>query len=105
VNKAVTQMDQVTQANASQTEEMSGTAESLAGEAGKLQALIAQFKLDDGRPQGTARAAAPPRNVVMPRGGRATSRANGIGGKGAPKAAVAAHANGAHALDAEFQEY
>jgi methyl-accepting chemotaxis protein len=113
VNKAVTQMDQVTQANASQTEEMSGTAESLAGEAGKLQALIAQFKLGDARPQSAAPAAAwaRSRNVVMPRSGRATAaRANGSGtANGVPKAAsaavVAAHANGAHALDAEFQEY
>jgi methyl-accepting chemotaxis protein len=112
VNKAVTQMDQVTQANASQTEEMSGTAESLAGEAGKLQALIAQFKLGEGRTQGTSRtaAAAAPRNVVLPRGGRSmASRGNGNGANGVPKpavaAAVASHGNGAHALDAEFQEY
>jgi methyl-accepting chemotaxis protein len=105
VNKAVTQMDQVTQANASQTEEMSGTAESLAGEAGKLQALIAQFKLGDGRQQVASRPAVAPRRVVMPRGGRATaSRANGTP-KAAAVATVASHSNGAHALDAEFQEY
>jgi methyl-accepting chemotaxis protein len=47
VNKAVTQMDQVTQANASQTEEMSGTSESLSGEAGKLQGLVRRFKLGE----------------------------------------------------------
>ena len=45
VNKAVTQMDQVTQGNASQTEELSGTAEGLAGQAAHLQQLVAQFNL------------------------------------------------------------
>lgn len=45
VNKAVTQMDQVTQGNASQTEELSGTAESLAAQAAQLQHLVAQFNL------------------------------------------------------------
>ena len=45
VNKAVTQMDQVTQGNASQTEELSGTAEGLAGQAAQLQQLVAQFNL------------------------------------------------------------
>jgi methyl-accepting chemotaxis protein len=46
VNKAVMQMDQVTQANASQTEELSGTAEGLASQAAQLQELVARFKLD-----------------------------------------------------------
>ncbi|MAT69813.1 MAG: histidine kinase [Planctomycetaceae bacterium] len=45
VNRAVTQMDQVTQVNASQTEELSGTAESLAGQARHLQEVVAQFNL------------------------------------------------------------
>jgi methyl-accepting chemotaxis protein len=47
VNKAVTQMDQVTQANAAQTEEMSSTAAALAEQARQLQNLVAQFRLDD----------------------------------------------------------
>jgi methyl-accepting chemotaxis protein len=45
VNKAVTQMDHVTQGNASQTEELSGTAESLAAQANQLQRVVAQFNL------------------------------------------------------------
>ncbi|NUQ61648.1 MAG: MCP four helix bundle domain-containing protein [Pirellulales bacterium] len=59
VNKAVTQMDQVTQANASQTEELSGTAEGLASQAERLQTLVARFKLEEGsqRPAATACAA------------------------------------------------
>ena len=45
VNKAITQMDQVTQANASQTEELNATAEGLASQAQQLQALVGRFKL------------------------------------------------------------
>lgn len=45
INKAVAQMDQVTQSNASQTEEMSGTAVALSGQAEQLQAVVAQFNL------------------------------------------------------------
>ncbi|MCC7421277.1 MAG: MCP four helix bundle domain-containing protein [Planctomycetaceae bacterium] len=51
VSRAVAQMDQVTQANASQTEELSGTAESLSGQASLLQEVVSRFKLsDDARP-------------------------------------------------------
>ena len=45
VNKATLQMDQVTQANASQTEEMSSTAEGLSDNAEQLQTLVASFRL------------------------------------------------------------
>jgi methyl-accepting chemotaxis protein len=46
VAKAMTQMDQVTQANSSQTEELSSNAEELSATAEQLQALVAQFVLD-----------------------------------------------------------
>ena len=46
VNKAVSQMDRVTQANASQTEEMSGTANSLLSHAVQLRELVGRFQLD-----------------------------------------------------------
>lgn len=46
VNKAVAQMDRVTQNNASQTEEMSGTATSLLQHAEQLRELVARFRLD-----------------------------------------------------------
>jgi methyl-accepting chemotaxis protein-1 (serine sensor receptor) len=52
VNRAVAQMDEVTQANAAQTEELSSTAEALAGQAAELQALVGRFKLGDGGPAG-----------------------------------------------------
>jgi methyl-accepting chemotaxis protein len=99
VNKAVTQMDQVTQANASQTEEMSGTAESLAGEAGKLQALIAQFRLGDSRPAPVRAAVAQKRPPMVARPAKTSAaRTNGSGRMPPP-------VNGAAALDAEFQEF
>ena len=47
VNRAVTQMDQVTQSNAAQTEELSSTAQALAAQAEQLQALVARFKLGE----------------------------------------------------------
>lgn len=50
VSRAVAQMDQVTQGNASQTEELSGTAESLAGQAQELQALVSRFQLGHDQP-------------------------------------------------------
>ena len=48
VNKAVTQMDQVTQGYAAQTEELSSTAQQLASQAGAMTAQVARFKLTDG---------------------------------------------------------
>jgi len=54
VGKAMTQMDQVTQQNSAQTEELSSTAQSLASQAEQLQALVAQFIVDDQRRTRTA---------------------------------------------------
>jgi len=45
VNSAVTQMDQVTQTNAAQTEELSGTAEELAQQGRQLLDVVSQFNL------------------------------------------------------------
>ncbi len=47
VNTAMTQMDQVTQSNAGQTEKLSATAESLSAQAIQLHELVATFKLGD----------------------------------------------------------
>ena len=47
VNQAVTQMDQITQTNSAQTEELNATAQTLAGQAGQLQTLVAHFKLQN----------------------------------------------------------
>ena len=51
VNRAIMQMDGVTQSNAAQVEELSGTSQSLAVQAEQLQELVAQFKIDSGQPQ------------------------------------------------------
>ncbi len=55
VNKAVAQMDRVTQNNASQTEEMAGTAESLLSHSEQLRDLVSKFRLESadnhGRPR------------------------------------------------------
>ena len=48
VNTAVTQMDQVTQGNAAQTEELNATAESLTEQARGLQELVARFRTGTG---------------------------------------------------------
>jgi methyl-accepting chemotaxis protein len=49
LNSTVAQMDQVTQANAAQTEELSSTAQSLAGRAQQLHELVGRFNLGNGR--------------------------------------------------------
>jgi methyl-accepting chemotaxis protein len=45
VNRAVAQMDQVTQANSAQTEELSGTAEAMSNQAEQLRKLVGQFRI------------------------------------------------------------
>ena len=65
VGKAVSQMDQVTQANAAQTEELAGTAESLTGQAQHLQEQVAKFNLGGGG-SGTVSRASAPRATAAP---------------------------------------
>ena len=48
VTTATTQMDQVTQSNSAQTEELSATAESLSDQAAHLLRMVKAFKLSDG---------------------------------------------------------
>ncbi|VTR92998.1 chemotaxis partial : Globin-coupled methyl-accepting chemotaxis protein (Modular protein) OS=Candidatus Nitrospira defluvii GN=cheM PE=3 SV=1: 4HB_MCP_1: HAMP: PAS_9: MCPsignal [Gemmata massiliana] len=80
VNKAVSQMDAVTQKNASQTEEMSATAQTLTDQAAQLRDLVARFKLSEegrsvSRPASrSARAKAPP---TKPRPAVARAMSNG----------------------------
>jgi len=45
VNRAVLQMDQITQRNAAQTEELTATADRLSASAKHLEATVARFKL------------------------------------------------------------
>ena len=82
VNTAVTQLDQVTQSNAAQTEQLSSTAQALAGQAAELQAMVGRFKLGDGQAGGTR---------PVPASGRGASR---------PSAAARPVARGRRAVDA-----
>jgi methyl-accepting chemotaxis protein len=71
VSRAVTRMDQVVQANAAQSEEVSTTAESLARQSAHLQALVGRFRIDAGaeavgEPE-TSRAEVMARTVARPR--------------------------------------
>jgi methyl-accepting chemotaxis protein len=76
VGKAMTQMDQVTQQNSAQTEELSSTAQSLATQAEQLQALVAQFIVDDrhGRLSPSATHPAPPARAGRPQQKRAATK-------------------------------
>jgi methyl-accepting chemotaxis protein len=71
VNRAVMQMDQVTQANAAQTEELSSTAQALAAQAGQLQALVGRFRLDTGAPGAREASTIPPPRAGAPAASRA----------------------------------
>ncbi len=64
INKAITQMDQVTQSNAASTEEMSATASGLTDQAEQLRGTVAKFRLG-----GRDDAAAPPVKKQRPTSG------------------------------------
>ena len=76
VNRAIAQMEQVVQRNASQTEEINATSESLAAQAGQLQALVGRFKLDQlAAPEAAAEAAHPsPDPASQPHDGHVAPR-------------------------------
>ncbi|MEY2929592.1 MAG: hypothetical protein RL033_341 [Pseudomonadota bacterium] len=65
VTSAVTQMDQVTQANAAQTEEMSSTASALAEQARQLRSLVARFRLGDEASTSAEQPGSPPESVPL----------------------------------------
>ncbi len=76
VNRAVTQMDQLTQSNAAQTEELSATAGQLSDQAAEVQAQVARFQVSDsGAPSHGSRAAtAVRRQGAAPRPAKAARR-------------------------------
>jgi methyl-accepting chemotaxis protein len=59
INKAMGSVDQVTQRNASASEELASTAEEMATQAESLQQLMAFFQMRDGHDGAVARPAAP----------------------------------------------
>jgi methyl-accepting chemotaxis protein len=72
INKAMNQVDQVTQRNASAAEELASTAEELSSQADALQRLVGYFRVD-----GAAHS--------RPTAGSALSRGNGRSGRGVPR--------------------
>ncbi|HET6438720.1 MAG TPA: methyl-accepting chemotaxis protein [Anaeromyxobacter sp.] len=87
INKAMEQVDQVTQRNASSAEELASTAEEMSSQAEALQELIAFFHVKEG--QGRTAAAASRRPPVRPAAGPAPEAAalapkNGVNGKQHP---------------------
>jgi methyl-accepting chemotaxis protein len=117
VNTAMTQMDQVTQSNSAETEELSSTAQTLSGQSARLLALVSTFTLGNGsqashngrnhqlssrnsRPaNGTAHRPA----TVIAAGRPARPAANGR--KQPAPAAVMAGAPAARSDDASFEEF
>ena len=74
VNKAVAQMDRVTQGNASQTEEMSGTADSLLSHSVQLSDLVSRFNLGkNGTSQSESRKGSHHRNASSSSNSRGNS--------------------------------
>jgi methyl-accepting chemotaxis protein len=79
INKAMAQMDQVVQQNASLVEEAAAAAETTAGEAGSLMSLMGRFKVDA---EATERRAAPPKALAAPEGRAARPKAEPKPAKG-----------------------
>jgi methyl-accepting chemotaxis protein len=79
VNRAVTQMDQSVQSNATQTAELTATAHNLAAHAQQLQTLVGRFRLTDRAPHTSGARTAPPADPgapsVTPEAGFASQRA------------------------------
>ena len=101
VNTAVTQMDQVTQGNAAQTEELNATAESLTDQAHGLQELVSRFRTGTTHTVAAKSAAKPARPALKVVPGR-TAKASP---KLAAAAAAAPAARAATGTDGGFEEF
>jgi len=90
VNRAITQMDQVTQQNAALVEQAAAAAGSLQEQASRLAQVVGMFKLDQQHPLITA----PTRLVTSPVLQKIASpmRSRAIGNKAAPRAVAALNA-------------
>src|SRR5262249_6151099 len=73
VTRAIVQMEQVTQSNATQTDEVASTAHALAAQASQLQILVERFRLQDAAHAPSAVAAGPAPDAIptgpVPAGG------------------------------------
>jgi methyl-accepting chemotaxis protein len=105
VNTAVTQMDAVTQANASQTEELAGTADGLSHQAQGMMELVGRFKLGEngaGGPKSYSAPVSKPKAKVVPMrkaGVHASAR------KAAPRVTAPVAAPAATGTEGGFEEF
>jgi methyl-accepting chemotaxis protein len=97
VNRAVTQMDQVVQQNAAQTEELSSTALTLTSQAGDLQTLVGRFQLQE--------AYAEPAAVASPRPVELAASRTRAGGRQKPEPAYSTITNGSARHDDGFENF
>jgi methyl-accepting chemotaxis protein len=109
INKALQQLDQVIQANASSSEEMSATSDELARQATQLQSAIAFFKVEDAQDRGRAVAtvATPKKATKMQapvKTGKAAAPAHAPAKKEKPGNGVAVNL-GPDAEDAGFEAF
>jgi methyl-accepting chemotaxis protein len=103
VNKALQQLDQVVQANASSSEELASTSEELSSQAQQLQSVVNFFRMED--TQGaTARANRMTRTALAGQTGRSKALPGGAGAK-RKKGGVALQMDGAEAGDDEFERF
>jgi methyl-accepting chemotaxis protein len=120
VNTAITQMDQVTQSNSAQTEELSSTAQNLSAQAARLLELVSTFTLGNSRESSHAGHGHPPAprstRHLLPAGHRPAGVAARAGaGKSVPSAAngrkqaapsaVLVGSSASRSEDASFEEF
>ena len=105
INKAMSQVDQVTQRNASAAEELSSTAEEMASQAESLQQLVSFFRLN-GDEAGKRRQAVPPRTpAIVPVPASAARPKGGNGAAASHGAAPPIAALGAAGHDHDFTRF
>lgn len=116
LNRAVIQMDQVTQQNASQTEELSGTAESLAAQADVVRESVSRFRIENETGVSASAQSVAARQPAGSRPARAPKARATIAPRPAVRSALAelngmsngngnGHHGGLATLDAEFEEF
>ncbi|MCC7015307.1 MAG: HAMP domain-containing protein [Planctomycetes bacterium] len=107
LNQAVTQLDQVTQSNASQTEELSATADGLSGQAGQLKDIVSRFQIS-GAPS-PSMAPAPTRpsatRANAPKSPLPQRKAQATAGSNAAASVEQGQEVGAHARGESFEEF
>jgi methyl-accepting chemotaxis protein len=109
INKAMAQVDQVTQRNASSAEELASTAEEMNSQAEALQQLMGWFKVHDGGGQARHSAARPAATIAArPSTGSGRADVNGHAGAAeAPHPVATAKPNGTNGkiTDKGFQRF